>query len=153
MILELADEAATETFGARLAATSPDIGLVFLEGNLGAGKTTLVRGFLRELGHQGPVRSPTYTLVEPYDIAGRRVRHFDLYRLEDPEELEYLGVREDLGGQALNLVEWPRQGHGWLPAPDLCLSLTPATPGRRVHLLATSPAGEQWRRRVLENSP
>ncbi|EHQ51111.1 MULTISPECIES: tRNA (adenosine(37)-N6)-threonylcarbamoyltransferase complex ATPase subunit type 1 TsaE [Ectothiorhodospira] len=153
MILELADEAATEAFGARLAAACPHEGVVFLEGDLGAGKTTLVRGFLRGLGHGGAVKSPTYTLVEPYDIAGRRILHFDLYRLEDPEELEYLGVREELGGQALNLVEWPRQGRGWLPAPDLCLSLTASGAGRRVVVSAQSPAGAEWVRQVMENSP
>ncbi|WP_017940571.1 MULTISPECIES: tRNA (adenosine(37)-N6)-threonylcarbamoyltransferase complex ATPase subunit type 1 TsaE [unclassified Thioalkalivibrio] len=120
--LVLANQERTEAAGAALAALgTPHI--VFLEGDLGAGKTTWVRGLLHRLGHEGAVRSPTYTLVEPYALADREVLHFDLYRLGDPEELEYLGVREAFGGNALWLVEWPERGAGWLPAPDLVVRL------------------------------
>ncbi|WP_018949752.1 tRNA (adenosine(37)-N6)-threonylcarbamoyltransferase complex ATPase subunit type 1 TsaE [Thioalkalivibrio sp. ALMg11] len=127
---------ATEAAGAALAALdAPHI--VFLEGDLGVGKTTWVRGLLRRLGYEGAVRSPTYTLVEPYALAGREVLHFDLYRLGDPEELEYLGVREAFGGDALWLVEWPERGAGWLPAPDLVVRLAhleDAAEGRELRL-------------------
>ncbi|MCG5516572.1 MULTISPECIES: tRNA (adenosine(37)-N6)-threonylcarbamoyltransferase complex ATPase subunit type 1 TsaE [unclassified Ectothiorhodospira] len=153
MIQALPDESATRAFGARLASTSPKRGLVFLEGDLGAGKTTLVRAFLRALGHHGPVKSPTYTLVEPYAIGGRRILHCDLYRLADPEELEYLGLREDLDDATLALVEWPSQGAGWLPVPDLVLSLTPQGDGRRLALTAGSDVGRRWMARLLENPP
>ncbi|WP_156500086.1 tRNA (adenosine(37)-N6)-threonylcarbamoyltransferase complex ATPase subunit type 1 TsaE [Ectothiorhodospira sp. BSL-9] len=153
MMQELPDEQATQAFGARLAATCPLRGLVFLQGDLGAGKTTLVRAFLRALGHAGPVKSPTYTLVEPYEINGRRILHFDLYRLADPEELEYLGVREDMDDATLNLVEWPSQGAGWLPVPDLVLSLSPQGEGRRLELASGTDAGREWVARILENPP
>lgn len=122
----LPDEGATEVAGAAMARLD-DLRIVYLEGDLGAGKTTWVRGLLRALGHQGNVRSPTYTLVEPYEFDGRVVLHFDLYRLGDPEELEYLGVREAFGDGALWLVEWPERGYGWLPAPDLVVHLAHRT--------------------------
>ncbi|MFP4160470.1 MAG: tRNA (adenosine(37)-N6)-threonylcarbamoyltransferase complex ATPase subunit type 1 TsaE [Ectothiorhodospira sp.] len=151
MRMELADEAATRALGERLARTSPARGLVFLEGDLGAGKTTLVRAFLRALGWSGPVKSPTYTLVEPYDLAGHRVLHFDLYRLGDPEELEFLGVREELDGEALVLVEWPVRGRGWLPPQDLRITLEPLGAGRRASLEALTPEGRDWLGRMAEN--
>lgn len=139
----LADGAATERFGARLARCLPVGAVVFLEGDLGAGKTTLARGFLRALGHTGAVRSPTYTLVEPYETASGPVYHFDLYRLADPEELEFMGVRDFFGGEARCLVEWPVRGAGWLPAPDLTLRLEREGTGRRLTLQAATPAGRQ----------
>lgn len=153
MMRELPDEQATQAFGVRLAATCPMRGLVFLEGDLGAGKTTLVRAFLRALGYAGPVKSPTYTLVEPYEIGDRRILHFDLYRLVDPEELEYLGVREDMDDAGLCLVEWPSQGQGWLPVPDLVLSLSPRGRGRALELTAGTDAGRDWAARILKNPP
>ncbi len=137
--IELADAEATEVLGARIALALRDRGgswLITLAGGLGAGKTTLVRGFLRALGHQGRVPSPTYTLVEPYDVAGRPVIHVDLYRLADPGELEYLGFRELFSGGALVLVEWPERAGGVLPKADLEIALAIAGAGRAAILSA-----------------
>ncbi|MCK5639623.1 MAG: tRNA (adenosine(37)-N6)-threonylcarbamoyltransferase complex ATPase subunit type 1 TsaE, partial [Gammaproteobacteria bacterium] len=109
---------------------------------LGAGKTTLARGFLHALGHCGPVRSPTYTLVESYDVGPQRVYHFDLYRLGEPEELEYLGIRDYFDGVALSLVEWPGQGIGFLPEADLVLNIDYQDDGRDVHLHPKTEVGQ-----------
>ena len=114
MKCQLADAAATEQLGAQLAATvTPAV--VYLIGELGAGKTTLVRGFIHALGYTGKVRSPTYTLVEPYACERCPVFHLDLYRLADAEELEWLGLRDMLAEPALLMVEWPERGNGVLP--------------------------------------
>ncbi len=121
-------------FGARLGRALGQRALVFLEGDMGVGKTTLVRGLLRARGHSGAVKSPTYTLVEPYELPGGPCYHLDLYRLGDPEELEYLGLREMLAESALVLVEWPDRGAGWLPEPDLRLVLSYAEGGRARRL-------------------
>ena len=148
--MHLADEAATLAAGARLARSRPPLppdqaGVVYLEGSLGAGKTTLVRGLLRALGVSGSVRSPTYTLVEPYaPPAGPPLFHLDLYRLADPEELEMLGHRELLEPGSLVLVEWPVRGEGWLPAPDLVLSLAAEGDGRRLSGCGLSDFGQAW---------
>ncbi|WP_446811943.1 tRNA (adenosine(37)-N6)-threonylcarbamoyltransferase complex ATPase subunit type 1 TsaE [Methylomonas sp. 2BW1-5-20] len=109
----------TEALGAALWQALPEKCLLFLYGELGAGKTTLVRGLLRAAGHQGAVKSPTYTLVEEYEIDGRRLFHFDLYRLKDPEELEWMGMDDYLNQDALCCIEWPQMGEGFLPAADL----------------------------------
>jgi tRNA threonylcarbamoyladenosine biosynthesis protein TsaE len=140
--LFLADAEATERAGAALARCPAleRVSQLHLVGDLGAGKTTLVRGLLHALGHSGPVRSPTYTLIEPYELPGRTVLHFDLYRLADPEELEYLGAREQSGPGTLWLVEWPGRGAGWLPEPDLVATLQPEGQGRRL-LLSGPEAG------------
>ena len=139
--IELADEAATEALGGALAAAlSPGL-LVFLHGQLGAGKTTLVRGLLRALGHQGPVRSPTYALVESYRVAGFELHHFDLYRLTDPDELEFMGLRDFLDGNAVCMIEWPERGSGMLPAADLEIDLSVLQRGRLARLRGRGEKG------------
>lgn len=138
----LPDADAQLAFGRVLASRLPVQVVVYLEGDLGTGKTTLARGVLAGLGHLGAARSPTYTLIEPYELAGRRLYHLDLYRLADPEELEYLGLRDLLAEDAIWLVEWPERGRGVLPPPDLRIRLAPAANGRRLSLAACSVAGE-----------
>ncbi|OGT88852.1 MAG: tRNA (adenosine(37)-N6)-threonylcarbamoyltransferase complex ATPase subunit type 1 TsaE [Gammaproteobacteria bacterium RIFOXYA12_FULL_61_12] len=139
---------AQERFGARLAGFLAD-GLVFyLEGDLGAGKTTLVRGLLRGLGHDGSVRSPTYTLMESYPLGGKSIHHLDLYRLGDPEELEFLGIRDICDGHSILLVEWPGNGAGMLPPADLVLQIRHAGEARILHLMPQSAAGEGFLRRL-----
>ncbi len=130
----LEDEAATEALGEELANQVLS-GVVWLEGELGAGKTCLARGWLQALGHEGAVKSPTYTLVEPYDISGKNLYHFDLYRISDPEELEMIGVRDYFNNNSLCLVEWPRRATEVLPQPDLSIRLTLAEKGRNAELL------------------
>lgn len=140
-VLEIVGEAAQLAFGARLADLLAECSaLIYLSGDLGAGKTTLVRGLIRRLGHQGAVRSPTYTLVEPYDSIEPPVVHLDLYRLSDPEELEYLGLRDLLERRGLILVEWPERGRGVLPPADIELAIAHCDDRRRVRI----SAGQEW---------
>ena len=132
----LPDAPATLAFGGELARrlTAPEgfagDALVYLCGELGAGKTTLVRGILRGLGFAGPVKSPTYTLLEPYEE--QSVYHFDLYRIADSRELDFIGLDEFLAARAIKLVEWPERGTGRLPPPDLDIQLHFQGRGRRV---------------------
>lgn len=153
MKLHLPDAHAQEAFGARLARALGSEGLVvFLEGDLGAGKTTLVRGVLRGLGHQGTVKSPTYTLVEPYEVGGRRCAHLDLYRLADPGELEFLGLRDLLADDPLVFIEWPGNGAGVLPAPDLRVTIDIADAGRDLAVDALSERGRRLVSRLHTSS-
>lgn len=145
--LAAADAEATRGIGARLAAallaTDSAGPLVFgLSGELGAGKTTLVGGLLAALGHPGPVRSPTYSLVEPYRLAGRDVQHCDLYRLRDPSELDDLGLRDLLLPRSLLIVEWPERAGGRLPPVDLALRLEYSGEGRTVTITAGTASGQ-----------
>lgn len=139
-VLTLTDAEATVALGRRLGEAFAGRGVVYLLGDLGAGKTTLTRGILQAYGYVGPVKSPTYTLVEPYELDAITVFHFDLYRLLDPEELELMGYRDYFREDALTLVEWPVRGEPLLPPPDWAVALdVPAQgDGRVVTLSAIS---------------
>lgn len=142
--LFLENESETEQLGQELARRVAGSGAgltVFLDGDLGMGKTTLSRGVMRGLGHEGAVKSPTYTLVEPYEDLQPPAYHFDLYRLGDPEELEYMGIRDYFSGQSLCLIEWPERGKGLLPEPDLEIHLEREGEGRSAVLRAGSEQG------------
>lgn len=128
-----------EQFGR--VASSPLI--VTISGELGAGKTTLVRGLLRALGHQGPVRSPTYTLVEVYEVSRLHLHHFDFYRFHDPREWIDAGFRESFNGRNVSLVEWPEKAAGQLPPADLDIALALHEAGRSAVLTSSSPRGQK----------
>ena len=132
----LEDEAATLRFGERLAARlrEPALrrGIVFLHGQLGAGKTTLVRGILRAFGHAEAVKSPTYTLLEPYEEVDPRVYHFDFYRIGESAELDFIGIDELLDDDAIKLIEWPELAGDRLPPPDVDVHLSLEGEGRRI---------------------
>ncbi len=179
--LQIINEEAMLDLGKKLANLSYKGLIIYLDGDLGTGKTTLVRGFLRAMGHQGAVKSPTFTIVEPYLLdydklfnynvlddnlklntykekqqnlrlpglkeaalkePGLKIYHFDLYRLEDPEELEYIGIRDYLDGRAIALIEWPEKGYGILPEADLVIKINHHKQQRQVELIPQSDSAQ-----------
>jgi tRNA threonylcarbamoyladenosine biosynthesis protein TsaE len=147
MKLHLPDEAATLDFAGQFQRALPLGCVVFLRGNLGAGKTTFVRGCLRAAGFQGAVKSPTFTVVEEYLLDGQAIYHFDLYRLADPEELEWIGIRDYLRPDALCFIEWPERGRGVLPDADVEIALSFHPSSRTLTVTPLSCAG----RKVVED--
>ena len=147
----LGNESQQLKFAASIAKAIVDVTdsgfIIFLEGDLGTGKTTFVRGFLQSLGHTGNVKSPTYTLVEPYIINSKHIYHFDLYRLSTPDELEYAGGRDYFDGESICLIEWPEKAHGYLPTADItcCLSYENQADiqGRACEMIASTPRGQK----------
>lgn len=142
----LINETATIALGqqlARIVKETLNRGIiVYLNGDLGAGKTTLTRGFVQGMGHEGNVKSPTYTLVEPYDLTPWQVYHFDLYRLADPEELEYMGIRDYFNANSCSFIEWPEKGQGMIAKADIEINLAYAQEQRQVEIKAFTPLGE-----------
>ncbi|OOZ41140.1 tRNA (adenosine(37)-N6)-threonylcarbamoyltransferase complex ATPase subunit type 1 TsaE [Solemya pervernicosa gill symbiont] len=130
-----------QQLGERLAAALQAGATIYLVGDLGAGKTTLVRGVVRGMGYQGAVRSPTYTLLEPYSIGCRQLFHLDLYRLADPEELEFLGLRDLIEPDSVIFVEWPDHGRGFLPQADLVITIEYAGEARLLKFESRNEVG------------
>lgn len=140
--LKIPTEAAMLAFGGKLAAACGESAIIFLHGELGAGKTTFTRGFISGLGYTGHVKSPTYTLVEPYQFAHHTIYHFDFYRLRDPHELEYMGIQDYFSPQAICIIEWPEYGAERLPSPDLSCYIEQVQSGREVKIVPHSERGE-----------
>ncbi|WP_411727395.1 tRNA (adenosine(37)-N6)-threonylcarbamoyltransferase complex ATPase subunit type 1 TsaE [Methyloglobulus sp.] len=124
----------TEQFGAEIYHSLPSKCVIYLYGELGAGKTTLVRGYLRAAGYTGTVKSPTYNLVEEYTVAKKKIVHFDLYRITDPEELEWIGINDYFNQDSICFIEWPEKGKGFLPEPDTVINLSVQGSGRMVEV-------------------
>ena len=147
------DESTMLRFGKKLAENILQVQanravILYFNGDLGAGKTTLTRGMVQGLGHQGKVKSPTYTLVEEYNIAGKMIYHFDLYRLADPEELEFMGIRDYFTKDCICLIEWPEKGEGLLPPADLSVNIDYYDDARNITLIAQTTLGEQILRQL-----
>ena len=132
----LPDTDATEQFGGKLFHCLPTKCVVYLQGDLGAGKTTLVRGYLRAAGYSGTVKSPTYNLVEEYTVSNQKIYHFDLYRLNSPEELEWIGISDYFQQDCVCFIEWPDKGSGFLPKPDKVIYLSTQGTGRLAEIVA-----------------
>lgn len=146
--IQIANETAMLALAGQLASLDLKRGIIYLLGNLGAGKTTFVRGFLRQLGYMKTVKSPTYTLVEPYSFESFNLFHFDLYRVHDPKELDFIGLDDYFNDHSICFVEWPEKGAGWLPKPDLSCYIESIGAGREVKLVATTPLGLDMLKRL-----
>jgi tRNA threonylcarbamoyladenosine biosynthesis protein TsaE len=142
------DEAAMIAYGGALGAACEAGLIAFLQGDLGMGKTTFARGFIRQLGHPGAVKSPTYTLVEPYEFPQFTLYHFDLYRLEDAKELEFVGIRDYFGENSVCLIEWPERGLGVLPQPDIVIEIVSEGSGRRLAVASETDRGRSVMQRM-----
>lgn len=156
LIQSLENAQATTELGRIISRSVNGRGRIYLRGDLGAGKTTLCRGILRSMGYLGSVKSPTFTLVEPYSFSGGQVYHFDLYRLNDPEELEYVGIDDYFVEEALCLVEWPEKAEGVLPESDLDIELLIKGRKRTAILAARSEFGHDVLQRIkleTDNDP
>jgi tRNA threonylcarbamoyladenosine biosynthesis protein TsaE len=139
----LADENATVAMGQKLSQAINEGAVIFLHGDLGAGKTTLTRGVVQGFGHTGNVKSPTYTLVEPYELTNQHVYHFDLYRLADPEELEFMGIRDYFENNSVCLIEWPEKGAGMLAQADLEITMEYIDSARKVIISTNTDNGQK----------
>lgn len=139
----LEDEQATVAMGGVLAQNITQGAIIYLHGDLGAGKTTFTRGVVQGFGHTGKVKSPTYTLVEPYELENQSIYHFDLYRLADPEELEFMGIRDYFNEKSICMIEWPEKGAEFLAAADLELTLEYVAQKRKVSIMAKTQKGEE----------
>ncbi len=146
IILENPD--ATENLGQLLAQAKPSHAVLYLHGEIGAGKSTLARALLRELGVTGPIKSPTYTLIERYSLGKGEAAHLDLYRIASASELDFLGLDEVAENTLLWLVEWPERGQGSLPKADVVLQLDAQAEGRLASLQAQSETGAAWLARL-----
>ena len=149
--LTVPTEDAMLALGKQLALACGDTAIIFLKGQLGAGKTTLTRGFMRGLGFKGHVKSPTYTLVEPYELSQGMVYHFDFYRVKDSIELEYMGIQDYFISKAICLIEWPEYGADRLHTPDLACYIEPTKNGRTVKIVPQSKRGETILNRFERN--
>lgn len=151
------NEAEMLQFGSRLASlfrealnqNAEAALVVYLNGELGAGKTTLTRSIVQSFGYVGNVKSPTYTLVEEYELSPYTLYHFDLYRLADPEELEFMGIRDYFRAQTICLLEWASRGKGMIPNADIVIQIDYADQGRKLSLLPQSPLGQQIIAKIL----
>lgn len=143
MKVTIANEIAMQDLGAKLAAACGDVAVIYLCGELGAGKTTLTRGFLRALGQQAAVKSPTYSLVEPYHLHNKTIFHFDFYRVNHPEELEFIGIRDYVKQPAILLIEWPERAANLLPDPDLTCRLSVIGANHEVDMVANTDRGKE----------
>ena len=151
MKLDLQSEADTQWLGELIAQKIQAPTIIYLQGELGVGKTRLVRAIIQSLGHRGNVKSPTYTLVEPYRLQDYNIHHFDLYRISDPEELEYLGIRDYFDQSSISFIEWPDNGKGWLAPADILISLEFLGEGRNCTVQAKTEVGNMLLSKLKQN--